>query len=227
MTDRDTIISAVGTAALVAAMVAGIASQVKAQARHDHDQRWIKQTIREEDRRELEKHYGEPVELVRRPRRTHSHSHYDPRDWRHERQRRHDHDRPEYAGTRVYGVVMRREGFSERDATAHVQCYPPVQGISNERSSQSEAWEDAVRDWANKVRWTYGEKFIDPRNANPMQRQCNISTVSESVVGKLTSDARAAAGGEAYGSRWRCVARGGPCQAAIEPAPELKGELKQ
>lgn len=222
MTDRDTIISAVGTAALVAAMLMGIASQARSQARHDHDQKWIKNTIREGERKKLEKYYGEPVEIVRRPR----HRHY-PEPRRHTHSHERERDSPHVA-TRVYGVVMTRESFSERDATAHITCFPPVVGRSNERSKQEAAWEDAQLDWANAVRWLYGERFIDIRNANPIQKQCSPSSIAESQAGKLIQATKEAiTGNTETANRWRCQVRAGPCQAPIETTPAIHGEPKQ
>lgn len=222
MTDREILISAVGTGALIGAILVGIATHAKAQARHDHDQKWIKNTIREGERKELEKYYGEPVEIVRRPR----HRHYpEPRRYR---EHGHDHDRDTHVATRVYGVVMRKEGFSERDATAHVTCFPPVVGRSNERSSQEKAWDDAQLDWANAVRWLYGERFQDIRNANPVAKQCSPSSISESQAGKLIQNAKEAiTGNTEVSNRWRCQVRAGPCQAPIETTPAIHGEPKQ
>ena len=228
MTDRETLLSAIGTGAIIAAMLGGIAlfpTLARSQARHDHDQKWIKSTIREGDRQALEKYYGEPVEIVRRPRRNHRH--YEPVRRYHSHDRDRDRDRDTHVATRVYGVVMRKEQFVQRDATSHVQCYPPMEAMSHERSSQDDAWADAQRSWANAVRYRFGERYIDIRNANPVQRQCNISTVSESVAGKMVDGAKALVGADTGGSRWRCVVRAGPCQAEFEADPNVRGEPKQ
>lgn len=209
----------------------------RSQSRYDTDQKWVRQTIRETNRKALENYYGEPVEFVRRPRprsQESHHHHYDSRDWRYrERQRDRDHahyrsgDRDAHVATRVYGVVMRREQFVQRDATSHVQCYPPMEAMSHERSSQDDAWNDAQRAWANAVRFRFGERYQDIRNANPVQKQCNISSVSETVAGKMIDGAKAIVGADTGGSRWRCLVRAGPCQAEFEVDPNVRGEPKQ
>lgn len=231
MTDREILISAVGTGALIGAILVGIATHTKAQARHDHDQKWIRSTIREGERKELERYYGEPVEIVRRPRMSDSQKQsvvWSDNNRRRYREHSHEQDRDTHVATRVYGVVMRKEGFSERDATAHVTCFPPVVGRSNERSSQEKAWDDAQLDWANAVRWLYGERFQDIRNANPVAKQCSPSSISESQAGKLIQNAKEAiTGNTEVSNRWRCQVRAGPCQAPIETTPAIHGEPKQ
>lgn len=213
------------TMRMMAALAVGAltwASAASAQTRYDHDGRWIYDTIKKErakERRDArrEARFYRRDEPYHRPR-----YHWVDHSRRYYGQSREDRWRD---ATRVYGLVMRRQGgFSERDATSHIECYPLMQGISNERSGEESAWGDAQRDWANKVRWMYGERSMDLRNAANIQKQCTISSVKESVLGKITQGVKEVVGGDAVGSMWRCMVRASPCQAPIEGDPNIKGD---
>lgn len=214
--------------ALGALIVAGaLVAKAKAQSRYDTDQQWIRGTLREERkaRREREEAREERERAAERWARERQ------RDLERERWAR-THDRyygyrsaDSHPETRVYGFVARR-GFTERDATSHVGCYPQVQGLSAEHLGEEAAWGDAQRDWANKVRWQAGERFMDLRYAVAVEKQCTISSVKESVLGRITQGAKEIVGGDAVGARWRCMVRAAPCQAPIEGDPNIKGDSR-
>lgn len=214
--------------ALGAGMVSAVlVTKACAQTRYDYDQQWIRKTIRKqryeawraERREEAREEWREAREREReRERRAYA-------EWRRTHDRYYGYRREEAAmhpATRVYGVVMRR-GFSERDATSHVECYPQVQGLSREHLSEDGAWGDAQRDWSNKVRWMHGERWMDLRYAGNIEKQCTISSVKESVAGRIVQGAKQVVGGDAVGSNWRCMVRASPCQAPIEGDPNIKG----
>lgn len=196
----------------------------QAQSRHDHDQQWIRQTIREKDRQALEKHYGMPVEIVRRPRTRH---YYDR--WREarrdDRDRRH-HD-SEHRETRVYGFVQRMTQQDRRDC--HNGCCPPIENISRDHGSEQRSWNDAQLGWMKAVAVRYGSMYADVQNADArtLVRQCFRSSFSESWLARNAEAAAQKLGGDGFS--WTCRIIASPCIQPIQSAYEtpLKGDEKQ
>lgn len=194
------------------AALAFIAAMPAAAQIHNPEDRWIERSIRQQAR--ADRH--EP--RVYRPR------HVEPKR-RHEAQKRHTYrPAPEHDATRVYGIVTRRGETITRDATGHVECFPALEARSHERQSESAAWDDAQRSWQNTVRWKYGERHMNIQFASAVEKRCNISTVSESVAGKLVETARGIVTGDDNGRRWRCEVRANPCMAPTEINPVVKGD---
>lgn len=196
------------------------------QSRHDHDQQWIRQTIREKDRQALEKHYGMPVEIVRRPRTVPRDRHYYDR-WR--EARRDDRDRHEHhREARVYGMVMHGPQATFRDATSHVSCFPPVENTSREHSDEGRAWNDAQLGWMASVSVKYGARFADVQNvdARTLKRQCFRSSFDESWLGR-NREALAQNTGAGLGYKVRCTIIASPCMAPMTNDTPLKGDEKQ
>lgn len=198
------------------------------QSRHDHDQQWIRQTIREKDRQALEKHYGMPVEIVRRPRHVHRERHYYDR-WR--EARRDDRDRHhhshEHRETRVYGFVQRMTQQDRRDC--HNGCCPPIENISRDHGSEQRSWNDAQLGWMKAVAVRYGSMYADVQNADArtLVRQCFRSSFNESWLGRNAEAAAQKLGGD--GHSWTCRIIASPCIQPITGGYEtpLKGDEKQ
>ena len=202
MTDREILISAVGTGALIGAILVGIATHAKAQARHDHDQKWIRSTIREGERKELERYYGEPVEIVRRPR----HRHYpEPR-----RYQEHGHEPHPHTATRVYGYVQHMTQQDKRDC--HNGCCPPVENISRDHGSEQRSWNDAQLGWMKAVAVRYGAMYADVQNADArtLVRQCFRSSFGEGWLAR-NLEAAAQKTGVSDGHQWTCRIIASPC----------------
>lgn len=130
---------------------------------------------------------------------------------------------PHHPQTRVYGIVTRRSDTVVRDATGHVECFPALEARSHERQSENTAWDDAQRAWQNTVRWKYGERFQNIGHASAIEKRCNVSTISESVAGKMIETARGLVTGDDNGRRWRCEVRANPCLAPVDTQPNVKG----
>lgn len=197
------------------------------QSRHDHDQQWIRQTIREKDRQALEKHYGMPVEIVRRPRTVHRDRHYYDR-WREARRDdrdRHHHGHEHHRATRVYGMVMRREQFVERHATSHVECFPPVQEQSGDYPTENRAMADAEVRWGAKVAVMYGAIYADFTNANSRAKRCFRSTFDESKLGK-NLEALKQNLNISDGYQKKCVVTASPCLAPELPVDQSRVEAR-
>jgi len=196
------------------------------QSRHDHDQQWIRQTIREKDRQALEKHYGMPVEIVRRPRHVHRERHYYDR-WREARrdERDHRHGHEPHRATRVYGMVMRREQFVERHATSHVECFPPVQEQSGDFANDDKALAEAEVRWQAKVAVQYGMAWADFSNATNRQKMCFRSTFDESWWGR-NKEAASQRLGISEGYKKRCTITASPCRAPTQDIDQSRVESR-
>ncbi len=181
---------------------------------HNPEDRWIERSIRQQARSE---HRADRVHHRRQaePKRHHA------------APQRHAHARPhvqEHDATRVYGIVTRKHSPIVRDATGHIECFPAIEARSHERQSEATAWDDAQRSWQNTVRWKYGERYQAIQFASAVEKRCNVSTVSESVSGKLVETARGLVTGDDNGRRWRCEIRANPCMAPVEFNPVVKGD---
>lgn len=172
---------------------------------YDTDMKWIRQTLRQqhqEERSAAVDHYRRHRPHYRAPVVHREHHTYRPQ---------------------VYGMVMRRADTMVRDATGHVECFPALEARSHERQSADGAWDDAQRSWENTVRWKYGERYMAIANASAIEKRCNVSTVSESIAGKIVEAAREAVGADSSGRRWRCEVRAAPCVAPAEITPATRG----
>lgn len=205
-----------------------LAFQAFGQSRHDHDQQWIRQTIREKDRKALEQYYDMPVEIVRRPRTVHRERHYYDR-WREARRdERHEHRHEHHRETRVYGMVMHGPQATFRDATSHVSCFPPVENTSREHSDEGRAWNDAQLGWMASVSVKYGSRFADVQNvdARTLKRQCFRSSFDESWLGR-NREALAQNTNTGLGYKVRCTIIASPCMAPMTNDTPLKGDERQ
>lgn len=222
-------------AIVIGAVIAFAAVAARAQSRYDTDQTWVRQTIRETNRKALENYYGEPVEFVRRPRprsQESHHHHYDSRDWRYrERQSRerdhehHDRDRSAVSATRVYGVVMRRQQFVERNATSHVECFDAIQEQSGDFGSENKALNDAEVRWSAKVAVRYGAVYADFTHARGRERQCFRSTFDESWWGR-NKEAAIQNLNMGDGYKKKCIVTARPCLAPQLPIEESRVEAR-
>jgi hypothetical protein len=220
--------------ALIVVSMAALKAQ--AQSRYDTDQRWVRQTIKQERRAERRREqYALDVEYHDRwrdsPVRRHYYApppprreRYDRHDWRHQESRRHDH----HHGTRVYGMAIRR-----LDATGATECYPGVEAWSVEANTEDGAWIDAQRNWENQVRAMYGERFMDIKHAKVGgERQCWVSSGNQSVAGKMMERVGGAmqtiTGNEGGldGRKHRCRVLLNPCQAPRHMSPEIKTDKR-
>lgn len=226
------------------ALVACIGVSASAEA-YDYDQRWIRRTIGPPHRHSQSiaqhEHRFHSRQLYRkrvaRPRHRHYHRDDDRSYSYRGRQEpaltiiedrrgswREDHRedrRGDKRGSRVYGYINRSRQTTLRDATSHVECFPPVESLSAEFLTEDGAMNDARLAWANSVRWRYGERYMSIDNAARVEKQCNISTSSESSAGKIVEKVGQAIGME--GHKIRCRLMASPCMAPIEFDPAIKG----
>lgn len=218
-TRRSVLLRAAGIALALAVTAAVcvllVLARAEAQSRYDHDASWVRQSLRETDRRALERHYGEPVEIVRRPRRPRRHAARPAPP-------------PVHPETRVYGVIHRPGQQVLRDATAHVTCWPPVENTSREHSDEGRAWNDAQLGWMASVSVKYGARFADIQNvdARSLRRQCFRSSFDESWLAR-NREALAQNTGTGLGYKVRCTIIAAPCMAPMTNETPLKGDEKQ
>jgi hypothetical protein len=207
-------------------VVTMVAIKAHAQSRYDHDQKWvrttIKDSIREKDRKALEQYYDMPVEIVRRPRHVHRERHYYDR-WREARRD----ERHEHRETRVYGFVQHMTQQDRRDC--HNGCCPPIENISRDHGNEQRSWNDAQLGWMKAVAVRYGSMYADVQNADArtLVRQCFRSSFNESWLGRNAEAAAQKLGGD--GHSWTCRIIASPCIQPITGGYEtpLKGDEKQ
>ena len=199
----------------IAAGVALLALMPLPAAAYDYDQQWVRQTIhgqkREawlaERRHKPVKHYSKPKPATKRH--HHHEKHADTTD-----------------GTRVYGVAY-RAGRTIRDATANVQCWPPLENTSREHSNEDRAWNDAQLGWMASVASKYGARFADVQNIDlrTLERRCFRATFDESWLAR-NLEAAAQNTGTGLGYKLRCTIIAAPCMAPASNATPLKGDIR-
>ena len=178
-----------------------LASPAGAQGTHDADQRWIRQTIHQQHRKEW-------FDARRHIRPRHSH-----------RQRVETHP-----STRVYGVIMRGPQQVYRDATSHVQCWPPYKHVGGEFSDEKRAWNEAQLGWMGAVSAEYGSRYADVQNvdARTLHRQCFRVSFNDSWAARNLEAAQQAVGLTGY--KVRCIIVASPCMAPATNSTPLKGD---
>jgi hypothetical protein len=192
----------VGLALLaLAAAVVCLASPASA---YDYDDKWIGQTIHLQHRKawlDARKHV--------KPRHYHK-----PKP------------QPTHPDTRVYGMISRGPQRVYRDATSHVECWPPIEAISGEHASEDRAWNDAQLQWMGAVAVKYGARFADIQSvdARTLRRQCFRTSFNDSWAGRNVEAAKQAMG--LTGFKLRCVIVASPCMAPATGDTPLKGDQK-
>lgn len=202
--------------AIIALVLSGCQS-VKAQ-NYDPDSRWINRTLHkqahEQHRREEPRRHYRPVSEPRR---------YYDRNNKPIEHAGHGHPPGE---SRVYGFIHRQgDQRIERDVLSNVICMPAIESLSVEANTEEGAWKDAQRNWENKVRWRYGERFLSILNAQAIMKRCSRSSGNQSVAGRIAENVGNAFGADGFKHRCEIIAQ--PCMAPIEIDPNVKGEPKQ
>ncbi len=83
----------------------------------------------------------------------------------------------------------------DRDRDRH--CEDKVQGLGTQWIGTEGAMDAARKDWMEKVRYTFGESFIDMKNAESFVARCGRVSIGE-VAGQVT---------------YRCEIWARPCKA--------------
>lgn len=121
----------------------------------------------------------------------------------------HPHRRIVREPARVYGYVHTEPKIRvQRDVLSDVTCFPMLEGLSTEHHTEELAYADAVKDWRARTRFKYGERFSLIENANGLERQCVVSSINQTLTGKV---AEAVVG--SAGQLHRCEVRARPCMA--------------
>lgn len=112
---------------------------------------------------------------------------------------------------RTYGFQTFGQQKVTRDVMSNTGCLPHVDGMSRAVTRFASAYAAAVVDWKIKVRWMYGERFMDINSAETetMEKICGPVTVPETVTQRVGDGVAKAFGGD--GIRWRCFVRIQPC----------------
>lgn len=110
----------------------------------------------------------------------------------------------------VYGYVREERApiRVQQDVLSDVQCFPMLEGLSTEHHTEDAAYSDAVKDWRARTRFKYGERFSEIANANGLERQCIVSSINQTITGKVAEAVIGPAG-----QLHRCEVRARPCMA--------------
>jgi hypothetical protein len=186
-----------------AALAAAVVCFASSASAYDYDSQWIGKTIHQQHRKEwLDARRHKP-----RPR-----HHHTPKPVR------------THPDTRVYGMIAHGPQRVFRDATSHVQCWPPIEAISGEHASEDRAWNDAQLQWMGAVAVKYGARFADIQSvdARTVRRQCFRTSFNDSWAGRNVEAAKQAIG--LTGFKLRCVIVASPCMAPATGDTPLKGD---
>lgn len=88
-------------------------------------------------------------------------------------------------------------------------CKPPVEVLSDNMKTWKNGHASARKQWMEAVRWKYGERYMEHRNARDVFFQCNRTSApaTEGVIGEKVSE-------ETH--TLKCEIRATPCAAPIE-----------
>ena len=114
--------------------------------------------------------------------------------------RRHHHDE-----TKVMAYV-KREGEQADAKKTEAQCVDKVRGLGTQWIGTEGAMDAAKKDWMERVRYDYGESFIDMTNAKDFVSRCGRVSIAE-VAGQVT---------------YRCEILARPCKATMKEAKATK-----
>jgi hypothetical protein len=112
---------------------------------------------------------------------------------------KHDRDDPT-----SYGFVV-----SERNYGALTpRCYDIVSAVGIEDRDGEKALETAREVWANTVRFDYGERYIDLKNAEQFRSVCTVSSVGRTLISHIEDH-------QDQRERTRCKIWARPCKARL------------
>lgn len=107
--------------------------------------------------------------------------------------------------TKVMAYVKREdEKTAAKDKSE--QCVDKVRGLGTQWIGTEGAMDAAKKDWMERVRYDYGESFIDMTNAKDFVSRCGRVSIGE-VVGQVT---------------YRCEIMARPCKPLMKDAKATK-----
>jgi len=80
--------------------------------------------------------------------------------------------------TKVMGYVKREDEFAARP---EVQCSDKVRGLGTQWIGTEGALDAAKKDWMERVRYDYGESFLDMNNARDFVSRCGRVSIGETM----------------------------------------------
>lgn len=142
--------------------------------------------------------------------------------------RRHHHKPPEPViiepRERVYGYVYEDRRLSgpevegrrrvQIDVMSNVQRLPVIEAASNEQHNLKDACVDAIKSWKASVRFKYGERFSQWKDAVQAERQCVQSSLAQTLTARAADAAGRFVGMENASALYRCEVRAEPRQSA-------------
>jgi len=60
-------------------------------------------------------------------------------------------------------------------------CKPAVPATGAQGQDEGTAWDHAITAWRGHVRWLYGERYADEKQARSLTRNCGPSSIKDSV----------------------------------------------
>lgn len=106
-------------------------------------------------------------------------------------------------------VIVRKDVVSKPEKIDEVgTCRPPLDALGDVVHTWDNGKASARKAWMERVRWIYGERFMEHKLARDMHYQCNRVDVpkTEGVLGAAANEATHAL---------RCEVRAAPCAAPI------------
>ncbi|CAN1722681.1 conserved exported protein of unknown function [Hyphomicrobium sp. 1Nfss2.1] len=81
--------------------------------------------------------------------------------------------------TRVMGYVKREDEM--KTARPEVQCTEKVRGLGTQWIGTEGAMDAAKKDWMERVRYDYGESFLDLSHAKDFVSRCGRTSIGETM----------------------------------------------
>mgnify|MGYP001571888852 FL=1 len=99
-----------------------------------------------------------------------------------------------------------RHGYVPPPAHDGAACHPLLAATGEQAQSKENAETKALTAWQGRVRFHYGERFIDIANAKDPRVACSPSSVADTVGGKIQDKLLGV-------SHYRCEIAARPCRA--------------
>lgn len=78
-------------------------------------------------------------------------------------------------------AYVKREGDEKVAAKPEVQCADKVRGLGTQWIGTEGAMDAAKKDWMERVRYDYGESFLDMNNAKEFHSRCGRVSIGETM----------------------------------------------
>ena len=95
-----------------------------------------------------------------------------------------------------------------------------IDTVSTEHTDPADAMISATKEWASRVQWYFGSRWMNWDNAEEKKVVCDQSNAMDTLSGRIIDNAQKMLGNE--GKNVRCVIRAIPCAQPMQRAEERR-----